>query len=141
LSSEKPPRKRTLAMWILYIVFAWVAFAGFMRMGYSISNWYWLDFAHIHPGPWYLAASGGLWGVAGGVAWLWLWLSLPWSRQVGSGAALFFSAWYWIDRLFIGNPQSGLPNAGFSALLTFIGLAFVFLVLRPWRDWKNHKER
>ena len=131
------PRKRTLALWLIYFGFALFSFSGFTRMGDSILNWYWLNFAGVHPGPWYLVTSGGLWGVTGLAALVWLWFSLPWHRQVGAGVALFYGLSFWMDRLFVGKLEGGLSNSGFSTLLTFLGLAAVFLVLRPWINLKS----
>ncbi len=86
------PRKRNLALWMLTLGFLLLSFAGFLRMVNSILNWYWLNFAGIRPGPGYLVISGGLWGLAGLAALIWLWFAFPWHRQVGAGAALFFRA-------------------------------------------------
>ena len=127
-------RKRNLAYWMVYVGFLLLSLAGFLRMVNSILNWYWLNFAGIRPDPGYLVISGGLWGLAGLAALIWLWFAFPWHRQVGAGAALFLGLSYWIDRLFIGNPEGGLPNSTFSAILTVVGLVVVFFVLRPWAN-------
>lgn len=138
MHKKTAPHKRNLALWMVYVGFILLCLAGFLRLQNSILNWYWLNFAGVRPGPWYLAFSGGLWGLVGLAALIWLWFTLPWHRQVGAGAALFFGLSYWIDRLFIGNPQGSLPNFTFSAILTLLGLVFVFFVLRPWATGDEH---
>lgn len=134
MSSTRSQHKRTPILWMVYFGFALLTLAGFLRMVDSILNWYWLSFSGVRPGPWYLVASGGLWGVVGLAALGWVWLPLPRYRLVGAGAALFYGLSYWIDRLFVGSPEAGLPNSGFGVLITLLGLALVFLALRPWID-------
>jgi hypothetical protein len=131
---------RGLARWILYLGFAWLAFAGCVRLIESVDNWYWYTFTGIQPGPWYLAASGGLWGAAGLVALAWLIFDLPRRRQVALWAAFFFAISYWLDRLLVGRPSGDALNNAFPALVTILGLGFALLTLRPWDERKRGKE-
>jgi hypothetical protein len=103
----------------------------------AITNWYWLDFAQIRPGPLYLAVTGGLWGLAGLVALVWIVLRRPGFPLVGCGAALLFALTYWVDRLFISTHPDGTGNTPFAILLTLILLAYVILVLRPLPDLRS----
>jgi hypothetical protein len=141
LNKRTAPCSHRLALWIIYLGFAWLAFSGFVRMMDSFVNWYWYGYVRISPGPWYLAVSGGLWGLSGLLALVWLLFSFPWRRQIAAGAALFYGLTYWIDRLFVNNREGALPNSPFAILLTFLGLGIVFLVLQPWNDLWVKKER
>jgi hypothetical protein len=121
----------SLLHWVLCLGFAIFALYGWARMGYAILNWYWLTFSGIHPGPLYIAVTGGLWGLAGLIALAWILLRLPWHRLVGLSAALFFVLTYWIDRLFIAADPGSSSNTLFAALFTLILLVYAILVLRP----------
>jgi hypothetical protein len=140
LKRKGMPRKHSLALWIVYLGFAWLAFSGLVRMIDSIVNWYWYTFAGIRPGPWYLTISGGLWGVSGLAALIWLLFALPQHRRVAVGIAVFYSLTYWLDRLFASQQKVGLANSAFPVLLTILGLVFIFLALRPWHEIKGDKE-
>ncbi len=129
--SRRPSCWSALPRWLLYLGFALFGLAGLARMVYSITNWYWLNFVGIRLGPLYTAITGGLWGIVGLGALMWIILSRPWYRLVGSAAALFFALSYWADRLFAMIPPPGGNNTIFAATLTLFGLAYVFLALRP----------
>jgi hypothetical protein len=120
--------------WLLGIGFALFTLSGWARMIYSITDWYWLNFAGVKPGPLYLAITGGVWGLAGLVALTWIVMRKAWFRLVGSAVALLFALTYWMDRLFvITAPDSG-NNTAFAVLLTFFGLAYALLALQPGED-------
>lgn len=125
-------RKHTLASWTVLIGFALFSFWGFVRLVDSVMNWYWYTFAGIQPGPWYLAASGGLWGICGLLALIWLFFALPHWRQVASGAALLYALSCWLDRLLVSKVNGGLSNGMLPALVTLLCIGYVIAVLRPW---------
>jgi hypothetical protein len=119
---------------VLWLGFAFFSLAGWTRMIYAISNWYWLNVVGIRFGPLYQAISGGAWGLVGLAALAWVILRRPWYRLVGTSAALFFALTYWLDRLVVViSPDSG-ANAAFAAGLTVFDLAFVLLALRPFGE-------
>lgn len=123
--------KRTQAYWILLAGFFLATLAGAARMIYSISDWYWLNFSGVQPGPLYLAITGGAWALVGLAALVWVGFHLPRYRAVGMGAALLWAVMYWLDRLLVRNPQAVLPNTMVVATLTVLGVLFVAAVLYP----------
>jgi hypothetical protein len=124
-----------LLRWVLWLGFAYFALSGWVRMGYAIQNWYWLNSSGIRPGPLYLIISGGIWGLVGLAALVWIVFHWPWYRLAGLGTALFFALTYWIDRLFIATGGGG--NTLFAAILTLLLLAYTFLVLRPLDELRS----
>lgn len=128
---SRPSRWRSLQRAVLWLGFACIATAGWVRLVTAVNNWYWLDFAKLNPGPLYLAITGGLWGVTALAALLWMVPRRPGSRIVGLSAAVFFALTYWIDRLFISTHPEGAGNTPFAIFLTIFLLAYVYLVLRP----------
>ena len=130
--SPRPVRlKRSISLWALWAGFALISLLGWMRMVDSIQDWYWLNVAGVDPGPLYLAVTGGLWGLVGLLALIWMLLDRPWSRLVGLAAALLFALTYWIDQLFIANRDSAGANLPFAALFTLLCLLYAVLTLRP----------
>jgi hypothetical protein len=138
LKKKTAPRKRSLAVWIIYLGFAWLAFSGFVRMIDSIISWYWYTMAGIQPGPLYLAISGGLWGLCGLFALVWLWFGGARGRKAASAAAVFYAVTFWLDRLLVSRLAAS--NHTFPALLTLLGLAYILLVLRPWEKTADKME-
>jgi len=116
-----------------FLVFA---AAGWMRMIDSIADWYWLTLAGVSPGPLYLALTGALWGLVGGIALVWLVFRLPRLRLVSFSAAVLFAVSYWADRLFVRNPETA-SNDVFAGVFTVILLGFAFWAIRPDKALKE----
>ncbi len=130
---EKYPARRPLSWFVLLVICLLVSLGGWTRMVYSILNWYWLNYAGVKPGPLYLVVTGGLWGLVGLVALVWMWMRRPGYRWAGSAAALFFALAYWVDRLLFANTASGMQNVIFAVATTLLGLSYVLITLRPCR--------
>jgi hypothetical protein len=132
LVKKKVGRKRV--SWTLLAGYAVLSAYGWIRLVASINDWYWLDtIAGIRPGPLYLVITGGLWGLIGLAALVWVFLALPRYREAGTAAALLFALTYWIDRLFI--TQYGKDsNLWFAVGFTVICLGYTALVLKPEKD-------
>ncbi len=123
-----------LMFWVVQLGLLFLTLAGWTRMISTIINWYWLSFAGVAPGPLYLAVTGGLWGLAGLAAVIWLLLRRPWSSLIGTGVGLFFALTYWIDRLLVRVARGNEDNAVFAISLTLLCLIYLLLVLRPWKE-------
>jgi hypothetical protein len=132
LIMKRNVRKR--GSWLLLVGYAILSAYGWTRLVGSITDWYWLStVAGIRPGALYLAVTGGLWGVIGLAALVWVFLARPGYRAAGMAAALLFALTYWIDRLFVA--QNGKDsNLWFAVGFTVICLGYTALVLRPEKD-------
>ncbi len=126
--------------WFMWIGYAYLALSGWVRMAYAIGSWGWLQFAGLRPGPLYLAITGGVWGMTGLAALVWMILRRPGYRLVGMGAALLFALTYWADRLFVATRTSASGNIIFAVLITILGLAYAALMLWPFGTFKIKKE-
>jgi len=136
-SQVRPSCWSSLLYWVLYFGYALLGLYGWVCMGYAITHWYWLNYSGIHPGPLYLAVTGGVWGLVCTFSLVWIALRRPWYRLVGLGAALFLALTYWIDRLFIITNPGGSSNTLFATLFTLLLLAYVTLVLRPFTEVRS----
>ena len=124
-------RGRPFWTWVVFFGYALISIAGWVRMIGALVDWDWLSFAGVWPGPLYLAATGGLWGVAGMAAVIWLWLRREWARKAAFGVALFLAITFWADRLLTTSLNPYGNNNLFAAIMTLLGLVFVWIVLQP----------
>jgi len=132
LDRQDSKARRSFHDWLVICIFCLAGITGVLRMTASIVDWYWLNFANIHPGPLYLVITGGLWGLLGLVTLVWLGAHLPWWRMFGAISALLFAGSYWADRLLFNNPSDRSTNLLFTLVCTLMLLAYIILVLHPW---------
>ena len=124
---------RRFHFWLVWLSFALLSAAGWMRMVDSITDQYWLNLAGVVPGPVYLAITGALWGLMGLVAAFWLLVRPASGRAAASIIAAGIALTYWLDRLFVDQAPLAGSNAPFALLLTLFWLAAVAIALRPWK--------
>jgi hypothetical protein len=130
---QRMRQPRGIRAWMFIFGMALFSAAGWMRMIDTLNDWYWLDqVAAITPGPLYLTITGGLWGVAALAAVVWVLLRLPRWRSGGLATVVFIASTYWADRLLVTRAEDGFVNAGFSALLTILGIGLALLLLLPF---------
>ena len=113
--------RRPFLLSLLAIAFLLFAGSGFLRLGGALVNWDLLAAAGMRPGPIYPALTGAAYGLSGLAVALGLWFGWQKAGRLARGLALFYAAWYWIDKLFIaGNPiaRTNWP----AALVISLGL-------------------
>lgn len=121
--SDQPGRSFELKA--LIVGFLFLSLLGWLRLSEALRLWDVLGEIGIQPPPWYFAASGAVWGAVALSAAATLFLRLPWSGWYAGGAALFFAAWYWLDRLFLSRPVSEQHDLSFYIILTLVCLGWV----------------
>jgi hypothetical protein len=136
-SNDRMPVFRSCLMRLVLLSFVLLSGFGWLRMVQAIRDWNWLSFAAVEPGPLYLAISGGLWGAAGLLAVIVIWLWRPWSSLVGLGVALFYALTFWADRLIFSRAPGSQANAPFALLMTILCLGIVLLALRPFEELRR----
>jgi hypothetical protein len=118
-----PVSKRPLSVTLLaYLV---LIFTGFHLISVVRTLKLW-DFLNALPGVpvLYLALSGVLWTISG-LLLLWLlWKGNTRAPVVTFGLVVLYSLYFWVDRIFIANTTSGLPNLAFLAAANAFLLAF-----------------
>lgn len=130
-----------LDRWVPMAGFAYIAVFSIVRVVTAITNWYWLDFARLTPGPLYLIISGALWTIAALIALIWILFRRPWHGLVAFGASLFIALLYWIDRLFISTYPNGTGNTPFAIFLTLFLLAAVYQGLHPHLELRELRKK
>lgn len=122
--------RRTLGFILLVAGLGVFSLMGWLRLAQALERWQMLALLGVWPGPAYLAAGGALWGVAGLISGVALWLRLPHSFALARAAALVYALTYWLDRLWVVRSPAAHANRPFALLLTVAGLVFTFLILR-----------
>jgi hypothetical protein len=139
---SSPERKRptsvTLLAWMVLSLTVWNG----LRLYAAITQWDLLRKYAFRPsihtvgiitlavgiGPFYIAASGAFWFLAG-LPLVWgLFRGKPWARPTLLAEAVAYAAWYWFDRLAFQFPH---PNWPFALAATLLLLGFTgFTVFR-----------
>ncbi len=102
---------------------------GWLRVIGAAQEWALLLQLDLSVSPIYLVAGGVLWGLAGLPAAVGLWLGKSWAPWAARGAAVFFAASYWLDRLAFSQPAIAQPNWPFALGVTLAGLGYAFTIL------------
>ena len=118
---------RPFVVTILALAVLYVAAENFLRLVQSISLWDYLS-GLLDFSPAYLTLSGLVWGgVCSWLAWG-LWRGLPWAPRFMMWGFLFYSIYYWIDRLLLPGHTSRNINWVFTLILhslLFIGIFWI----------------
>lgn len=78
--------------------------------------------------PLYLVLGGLFWGLTGLVLFFGLWLGKQWAPTLTRIAAIVYTLYFWLDRIFLTSAGIG-ANWLFVLIINIIILAFVFLSL------------
>lgn len=100
----------------------------FVRFGAVLAHWAVVAELMSTPGPVYILLTGLFWGVAWLISLFSLFFRKGWSRWYSFALALFYSAYYWADRLFF---QAAVPRSDtlFTWFENFFLLVFVAVSL------------
>ncbi len=79
--------------------------------------------------PVYLAVDGLVWGVSGLILSWGLWTGQTWAGKAGLVLALLFAAAFWIDLIWISEPEQLQTRWLINLVFTALGLSAVFLSL------------
>ena len=128
ISVWRPTNVTILALGVLLI-----ASLNLIRLVQSLLLWNFLveifpSYGHYPLIPIYLALTGLLWGSTGLILTWGLWRGSRWVSLSTCLAALVYSIYYWIDRLWI-SASHGQSNWHFSAGLNIFCLCYVLWTL------------
>jgi hypothetical protein len=123
--------KRPFSITILAILIFGFGVFHLARFGDALANWAFLSNL-LTVSPAYLAASGLVWGLAGIVVAVLVWLGVMWSRWVVIVVGLLFSVHYWLDEIFIVERTGLAQNWPFAAAINLVLLILiVWTLFRP----------
>jgi hypothetical protein len=128
------PSRVTLLAWLLMFTALWNG----LRLLQAIRFASVLDQYHSEPGSWYIAASGGIWLLAGGIIALGLLRGQAWAWFTTFLGTAGYAIWVWLDRLILQKPHANWP---FSLALTVILVTFFYLLLLSRKTIRFFAER
>jgi hypothetical protein len=79
--------------------------------------------------PIYLAVIGLIWGVLGLFLTWSLWTGKPWSQRAGLFLSLAYMIFFWIDLIWLAEPEVLKTRWLINLILTALGLPAVILIL------------
>ena len=79
--------------------------------------------------PFYLAADGFVWGISGLILSWGLWTGQTWAGKAILVLALLFAGAFWIDLIWVSEPEQLQTRWLINLVFTSLGLLAVFLSL------------
>lgn len=125
--------RRSWRNWALLVGMAWFTLTQAMRLVQAVALWPWLMGIQLWPGPTYLAVTGFIWALAGAVGIVGLWRRRGWGLRLCETTLVAWSAWNWVDRLWVSSSPTGLWNWPFALAVNLIMLISVFLLTHAER--------
>ncbi len=129
-SAEKAQRQsRPWNITILSIFVLLISLFHLLKLSQVITQWETLTALPITVSPFYLAAGGFVWGVSGLILSWSLWTGQTWAAKVGLVLTLLFAAAFWIDLIWISEPEQLQTRWLINLVFTALGLPAVLLSL------------
>jgi hypothetical protein len=121
--------KRPWMVTSLSILLLLAAIFQLLKFSQALASWSTLESLPLSVSPLYLAGTGLLWGLAG-LFFSWsLWTGKPWARISGLVLSLAFAGFFWIDRLWVAEPDLIRIRWPSDLAYTITALAGIWLIL------------
>jgi len=132
---ETPTLDRTRrpgAITFLAVLAGLISFFHLVKFGQVLLNWRVLLSLNPNAPLIYLAGDGLVWFAACGVLAWGLWTGRPWTRSTGQIISVLYFLGFWIDKLWIANPDKLLRRWPVYLLNSLVGLGLILWILtRP----------
>ncbi len=137
LSTRSRPRQITILCWVYLLISIFY----FLKLGQVLLHWSSLEKLPLTISPLYLASDSLVWCVSAIILTWGLWVGRSWSRPTTLILSILFSMVFWVDKIWIAEPEGLAQRWPISLVLTMIGLGMILLVLslKSTRDyfWEN----
>jgi len=122
---------------MLSILFALGSLFSLLKFSQALLQWNNLKNLPLSISPAYLAIDGLVWWATGLVLSLALWRGKGWSRPAVMIFSIVYSLEFWVDKIWIAEPEGLAQRWPINLLLTIIGLGMILLVLslKSTRDY------
>lgn len=126
---------------LLSIFIALGSLFSLLKFSQALLQWNNLKNLPLSISPAYLAIDGLVWWATGLVLSLALWRGKGWSRPAVMILSMVYSLEFWVDKIWIAEPEGLAQRWPINLLLTIIGLGMILLVLsrKSTQDyfWEN----
>jgi len=126
---SKRHNRRPAWLVLICIVLILISLWGWLRLEQAIYRWNALIEAGVFPGPFYLAISGGVIGIAALAAGWSVWRRLKFAPPLALSILAGWILWLWVDRIWVARSPTALDNAVFLAAVSIIILGGSTLVM------------
>lgn len=133
--SKDRPRMITFLSILIFLI----SLFHLLKLSQAIIQWDILSTIPLTVSPLYLAADGLVWWVSGLILTWALWTGQSWTRKIGLSLALIFAATFWIDLIWITEPDILQTRWLINLVFTVLGLSAMFIILNTAssRDFFN----
>ena len=125
--SQRQSRPRNITVLSIFVLL--ISLFHLLKLSQVITQWEMLTALPITVSPFYLAADGFVWGVSGLILSWSLWTGQTWAAKVGLILTLLFAGVFWIDLIWISEPEQLQTRWLINLVFTMLGLPAVFLSL------------
>ncbi len=121
--------KRPRILTILSLIVCMVSLFHLFKFIQILINLQILQTLPVTVSPIYLAVIGLIWGVLGLFLTWSLWTGKPWSQRAGILLSLAYMIFFWIDLIWIAEPEVLQTRWLINLILTALGIPAVILIL------------
>ena len=122
-------QKRPTGITVLSILYFLISLFHLLKVSQVILQWNILQQLPLAVSPLYLAGDGLLWFISGMILAAGLWRGKSWSIPGAMIISVFYSMVFWIDRIWIAQPEGLAQRWPVNLFLTIIGLGSIYLIL------------
>jgi hypothetical protein len=126
---QKSENKRPTGITLISILFLLVSLFHLLKLVQTIRQWDMLSNLPLTISPLYLAVDGLIWWIAGMSLAAGLWFGKPLARIFSQGISILYSLVFWIDILWIAEPEVIAGRWPFNLVLTAVGLGAILVIL------------
>lgn len=136
-SGESLRRIRPRMITILCVLIFLISLFHILKLSQVIIKWGLLNNLPITIPPIYLALDGFVWGVSGVILTWGLWTGQPWAPTTCKVLAVIYLAAFWIDLVFISEPDILKIRWLINLLKSLLGFSAIFITLntKPSRNY------
>ena len=114
---------------VLSIILFLISLFYLLKLSQVILQWSRLELLHLTITPLYLVADSIVWCVSAIILAWGIWVARSWARHTTLIMSLLYSFVFWIDRIWIAEPEGLAQRWPINLLLTILGLGMILLIV------------
>jgi len=122
-------QKRPSGIKALTILYFLISLFYLLKLSQVLFQWSWLERLPLTISPYYLVVDSLVW-ITVGISLVWgFWKGKAWSRPAAMILSILYSLAFWIERIWIAEPEGLARRWPFNLFLTVVGIGLIFFVL------------